>query len=303
MTAATLVAAVGADTAGQAIRVAPLGSDDRARFLHDGFVVVPGVLPPAESNAAQQSTRGRWPDAASIAGSPSAGIEEFPFSDPELSLLTVHAAVLDVAETLLGTAGVRLYHAEAWAKHTGAATYEQQLHRDYVNHTLVVPSPDPRYGQVLFFLYLTDVSDTTGAPRFVPTVHAADEPWLPQAVDRGERRALYAAEVSAPDGPGTLVAYRPDTFHRAVELTAPGARRQVILMSFRTAATEWGHRYGWADRGHWPGMPAFVERASPRQRTVVGFPPPGHPYWTPATIAGVAARYPGMDLSPYRVRR
>jgi hypothetical protein len=32
----------------------------------------------------------------------------------------------------------------------------------------------------------------------------------------------------------------------------------------------------------------------------LGFPPPGHPYWNEATLVGVAARYPGLDLKPWR---
>ena len=27
-----------------------------------------------------------------------------------------------------------------------------------------------------------------------------------------------------------------------------------------------------------------------------GFPPPGHPYWTPDTLAGMALRYPTLHL-------
>jgi hypothetical protein len=49
-----------------------------------------------------------------------------------------------------------------------------------------------------------------------------------------------------------------------------------------------------------PEMARFLERATPRQRELIGVPPPGDPYWTEATIAGVGARYPGMDLAPYR---
>ena len=33
---------------------------------------------------------------------------------------------------------------------------------------------------------------------------------------------------------------------------------------------------------------------------MLGFPAPGHPYWTAQTLAGVAARYPMLDLSPWR---
>jgi hypothetical protein len=30
-----------------------------------------------------------------------------------------------------------------------------------------------------------------------------------------------------------------------------------------------------------------------------GFPPPGHPFWTEATLTGMAERYPGLDLSAW----
>ena len=38
---------------------------------------------------------------------------------------------------------------------------------------------------------------------------------------------------------------------------------------------------------------------SPEERTLLGFPSPGHEYWTPETLEGVAARYPAMDMTPY----
>jgi hypothetical protein len=43
-----------------------------------------------------------------------------------------------------------------------------------------------------------------------------------------------------------------------------------------------------------------VSQASVRQLTVLGFPKPGDPYWTEETLSGVAARYPGLDTSPWR---
>jgi hypothetical protein len=48
-------------------------------------------------------------------------------------------------------------------------------------------------------------------------------------------------------------------------------------------------------------MQRFIERATPRERCVIGFPPPGDNYWNERTIAGVGARYVGMDMEPYRV--
>jgi hypothetical protein len=43
-----------------------------------------------------------------------------------------------------------------------------------------------------------------------------------------------------------------------------------------------------------------MQTASLRQLLVLGFPPPGHAYWNAATLAGVAARYPMLDLSPWQ---
>jgi hypothetical protein len=56
----------------------------------------------------------------------------------------------------------------------------------------------------------------------------------------------------------------------------------------------------WAGRSHEPEWYRFVHRATPRQLELFGFPPPGHPYWTEATLAGTAQRYPGLNMTPWR---
>jgi hypothetical protein len=37
-----------------------------------------------------------------------------------------------------------------------------------------------------------------------------------------------------------------------------------------------------------------------QQVALFGFPPPGHAYWTEATVAGTEQRYPGLDMTPWR---
>jgi len=71
------------------------------------------------------------------------GIDAFPFASPALNRVPVSDALVTLATTLLGTDDIRLYSAEAWAKYEGAADYDQDLHRDYLNHTIVVPSSRP----------------------------------------------------------------------------------------------------------------------------------------------------------------
>jgi hypothetical protein len=104
---------------------------------------------------------------------------------------------------------------------------------------------------------------------------------------------------------GDLLLYRHDTWHRGTPMK-PGALRLVVNMTYRRADSEWIstlHK-GWAWAAYRPG--ATIERllagASLAQRAVLGFPQPGSPYWTEATVAAVQARYGvhGMDMTPYR---
>ncbi|WP_344344184.1 hypothetical protein, partial [Kitasatospora putterlickiae] len=99
---------------------------------------------------------------------------------------------------------------------------------------------------------------------------------------------------------GTVVAFHPGTFHRGTDLRAPGGARYSMQLCYRRAAAEWGQRRGWAVASHEPDWYRFVGRATPRQLALFGFPPPGHPYWTPRTIAATAQRYPMLELAPWR---
>lgn len=38
-----------------------------------------------------------------------------------------------------------------------------------------------------------------------------------------------------------------------------------------------------------------------RQLLLFGFPPPGHPYWTPQTLSDLAVRYPRLDVEKWHV--
>jgi hypothetical protein len=242
-----------------------------------------------------------------------AGIDALPFGSVELGLLAVHPRIVTLARALLGDDDLRLYSAEAWAKYTGAADYDQDLHRDYLNHTLLVPSP--LFRQLELFVYLVDVPDDLGPPHFVPRKHTAELPpvpnWFPRSRDRAPesrfeadaRPDLYEREVSAAGPAGTVVAFEPGTVHRGTALSAPRGARYTMHLSFRPATIDWAQRHAWADRSFDPNWTSFVARATPEQLALFGFPPPGHPYWTDETLAGVALRYPGFDVGPYRAAR
>ena len=130
------------------------GDEPGRAWRADGFAVLPGYLPPDELAPALAELGPMFPSAGGFhdradpryrryLGDEFAGIDAFPFASPELSLLAVHDRLAGLAETLLGDPDLRIYSAEAWAKFTGAADYDQALHRDYLNHTVLVPTTAP----------------------------------------------------------------------------------------------------------------------------------------------------------------
>jgi hypothetical protein len=303
--------------------VVDLGSAAQQWQMH-GFVILPGFVPASELAPALSELPAMYPTAEGFHDGDDerrdrftvdewAGIDSFPFRSAELSLLAVSDRVVDLAETLLADRYLRISSAEAWAKYTGAAGYDQPLHRDYLNHTLMVPADDPRFWQLEMFVYLVDVPGELGPPGMLSRTRTAGLPakpnWYPRedGADAGGGWVatagspdLYDAEIRAAGPAGTVVAWAPGTFHRGTALTLPRGARYTIHLAYRPARAEWGQRMPWTDRSHEPEWYRFAHRATPRQLALFGFPPPGHPYWTEATLAGTAQRYPGLDMGPWR---
>lgn len=289
----------------------------------DGFVILPGFIPAAELKPAVGELDLVFPSAEGFhdgtdsrherfIGDEFAGIDTFPFASAEISLLAVNHRVLALAEALLDTSDIHIYAAEAWAKYTGACDYDQDLHRDYLNHTVLVPSTTPGCRQVEMFVFLNDVPEGLGPPHLVARKHTIDLPAVPNWFLRPGQQSdwrfnddsgspeLYEAEVSGAGPAGTVIAFEPGTFHRGTQLTEPRGARYSMHLGFRPSNLQWGQRVAWAARSFTSEWVEFVGRATLRQLEAFGFPPPGHPYWTPETMAGMALRYPNLDLSPWQ---
>lgn len=281
-----------------------------AAWRRDGYVVLPGHLAGPELDAAQADLARVFPSASEYHAAPDqgrnrdftgdefGGIVGFPFPTVTLSGLVVHDKLIDLAEAVFGGPDVLVYASELWAKYSGAASYEQEHHRDYLNHTPLVPAAnDLRWRGLEMFIWLSDVPADHGPTHIVPLPVSGGVPALPHGYLRSQRPEFYSREVSAAGPAGTVVAYSTDTFHRGTAITASGSARFSAHVSYKHADNLWTSRHSWGDQSFHPDWNPFVEQASLRQLLLFGFPPPGHPYWTPQTRRDLAVRYPGLDVS------
>jgi Phytanoyl-CoA dioxygenase (PhyH) len=285
------------------VRVPDAALDD---VRERGFVVVDGFLAPAELEAAQQALWLHFPKPddyfaepqryAHFATSQFAGVEEFPYRSWDLNHLAFHPDLVDAAERYLATTELHLYKVELWAKYAGAIDYDQPLHRDYGSHSLVVPRVDGRYQQLTTFIFLSDVTAGDAPTRIVPQRFGRAVPFTPLYFAPGE---LAGIEVAALGSAGSLLVYRTDVLHRGSNFNAVGRSRFSILADFQARGTTWGGKMAWPKQSpeRWAKL---LPHCSVRERDLFGFPRPGDPYWNEQTLTDTAARYPGMDMTPYR---
>jgi hypothetical protein len=208
----------------------------------------------------------------------------------------VHPDLVDAAERFLASRDIEIYKVELWAKYAGAIDYDQMHHRDFGNHTLVVPRADGRHVQMTTFLLLSDVTELDGPTKLVPLKDSAAYPLTPRQLPMGE---LFDKEISAEAPAGSLLIYKTDVLHRGSDFRAPGRSRFAMLVDFQERGWRWNGKMSWPDHAERAGMTEAMVRMSPRERDLFGWPPAGSDYWNAQTLRDVALRYPDIDLTPY----
>ena len=293
------------------------------RNLHElreqGFTIVEGLLAPDELKAAQEALWLHYPRPEEYFADPSAheeytrnqfdGIRIGPWQSWDLNRLAFHPDLVDLAERFLGSTDLHLYNAFLWAKYAGAIDYEQVHHRDFVNHSLVAPDRVDSARQMTSYVLMSDVDEEDGPTKVVPLEAGARRPYWP--TDGDENFANFAGGTGAPPGAfaesevsvtgpaGTLFTYRTDILHRGSQITGERRARFVMGVDYELWGPRWTGRMGWPMHSLGPHWTEMMERATPRQRELFGFPAIGDPYWNDQTLTDVQCRYPRMDMTPY----
>jgi len=285
-----------------------LSEEQFEQFRTDGFVVVPDVLSAAEADRLLHAAYEQFPAPeqyfadpeayAHLTSTPFSGLANFPWTSPELNRIVANPRILQIVRQILGDDDIRLYKGELWAKYACGTDYDQPHHRDFGNHTLVVPTTsERRWMQITTFTYLNDIDETNGATAAVPKHLTAGIPLGQRRMQPGELRDI---EVSANGRAGSTLFYTTEVFHRGTSLKAPDASRFTILADYRAADAPWTNKHSFGHLGNRPEMAEFVTNVDADTRTLLDIPAPGHRFWTEQTIADMEIRYPGIDMTPYR---
>src|SRR6188508_2566239 len=126
-----------------------------------------------------------------------AGEVSGPWRSWSLNRLAFHRDLLDLAERFLGSADLRLYQGSLWAKYAGAVDYDQRHHRDFVNHSLVVPKRSHPATQMESWILLSDVGEENGPTKIVPLAVGDHVPYWPAEGDHDITNHLPAGMFAA----------------------------------------------------------------------------------------------------------
>ena len=273
----------------------------------NGYAVMEGFLTADELAAARAGLFEEFPTPDDYFAEPDqyrhlvkhqfAGLRLGPFGSWPLTRLAFHPDLVDAAERFCGTPDLELYKIELWGKYSGAVDYDQAHHRDYGNHSLVVPRSDQRWPQLTTFILLSDVTTADGPTKVIPRQIGDRTSLVPHNLLPGE---LREDEVAITGPAGSIFLYTTDVIHRGSAMTGTNRSRFVLLADYAERGNPWMGKMSWPSLANRPAFTTLMVNSTPRERDLFGFPPAGHEYWNEQTLVDVAARWPGIDLAAYR---
>ncbi len=247
-------------------------------FQH-GYTFVEDFLTPQELNAAQNDLYSLFPSwelyslAPALYGDEGIGesLIELPLLGDVLNSIAVHPDLIDFVERALSPSKIQLTQSLLRAKYSGVGNFDQPLHVDFMNNSLIYPRDGGRTEQITFLIYYVDINEEMGPTYVVPREHTKDTLLVPYLRPRASFPDLYRHELKMKARAGSMLIYYVSTFHRGSPIKAEGAVRFTHHINYGALDAPWvGYRH-WANYGLIAEMQRFIERASPRQREMLNF--------------------------------
>ena len=261
----------------------------------------------------------------------SKGKLEFP-SNTILDKIMINENIIEIVQKLLKNDEILLTQADAWGK-KGSTDFsdfsnnDQRMHMDYGNNSFLHPTYWANPECVAIIIYLSDINDTLGGTSIVPknkdTHKLYNFPYKnmpgisenPFYNDKNSaetyfeknnkkvydfRQKLYKNEINLKPNAGDVLFYRLDLWHRGTPVKKDKVRF-VINLLYKKKECYWINCWnpGWTKNMYYGFLEQFIINLSPKQRSVLGIPPPGDKYWNMQTIYLLKIRYPKIDILPY----
>jgi ectoine hydroxylase-related dioxygenase (phytanoyl-CoA dioxygenase family) len=274
-----------------------------AELTDQGYTIIERFLSPeklAETETAGLGVTPHWTGYDDAAEEEPPYFLEFADFSARIQRNVMSRELIDLVADVIGTTDLRMSLSFLWFRYAGQPWEDQELHSDLMNNSLVFPRNDCGYRQVEGILYYTDVSAGLSPTCVLPTSVDTLRPGEPHLRARSEYAHLYEHEITVEVPAGSVLLYNMTTLHRGTAFTAAEGHRISHHFVYRSAVSDWTQWRGWGTEGAKPEMASLLTQIDPRERHLFGFPLPGDPYWTDEMIQGVAARYPDMDMAPYR---
>jgi hypothetical protein len=308
-----------------------LTPDQIQTYHREGYLVVEGMYPDDEMEAAQaaaeQFVYGKSfreyladYDAGLVEHqeiNATTGDTKFPLGVPPIDRLVENDDYLDALEQLLG--GKPSYNrANLFVRFAATDTLRpdhpwQGYHIDHDTSSFLPPADGHRgFDHIISAVYLHDVPVELAPTHVIPRSHLriasiipdliADDNWQNRAVVKDLRRISGLAEpvpVSAPRGSAVFMSSY--LLHSAVPFQNRRGQRALWAMQMSNMEHISFSRLCYIfDFNARDRVADLFTRTTPRVRSMLGWPEPGHPYYTDQTIALLEAHFPCLDTTPYR---
>lgn len=259
----------GAASAGTALlppQSMPVAGSDASVARAAGYVTVSGVLP--ETLIAQAATEAAE---SSGFGFPTPGA-------PGCNRMALYPRLLHAATQLLGSVDLRLLDSLVPPVAAPSAEAVPPMTTMCASHSLLMPSTTAGPEAVYALIFLDDSASAT----LLDQGNREDNEWAAGSIDAAA--VSTGEEMVVQGGLGVVLFFRSELYHRS--LGGGGAAQRV---GFRKAHASYIQGEGAGFGLVVSGMPRdWVASLTTSERTLLGFPPPGSPYWTDDTIHAVS---------------
>ncbi|MEE2709888.1 MAG: phytanoyl-CoA dioxygenase family protein [Gemmatimonadota bacterium] len=314
----------------------PLTQDQRDSFDRDGFILVPDAIGTNSTLAALEAIEqiaygmpfkdylneyeqhGKGAVTDGFQGESRGGRTQFPTGIDVLDRMIEEDDYLDMFAQCLGSQDMSYNNAHLFIRFgptdkRHAENSWEGYHIDHNTNSFLPPSADIyQFGYVNSAVYLHDV-EPDGAPMHViPGSHRKLPELLPELIRTGnwsgnsavgDLRKVEGFEKPIPTTAkaGSVLFYNSYLVHAAVPFINNRAHRCFWTLSMarndNQSWTKLANPWQYGERDY---LVPFLEKTTPRVRALLGWPPPGHSYYTDQTLELLATWFPGMDLTPYR---